>query len=105
MADMCEGVSQSSSSTPRSAGTSESSMSGEEDTPPATEGERILPGALKEFARIEVRAASIDAVRPYARGPHRVPLCPMRQFAERRRLRIHISKDRDADKATGDPSS
>ena len=54
---------------------------------------------------MELRAASIDAGMPYLRGPHICPLCPILQFPECRRLRSHIAKDHDADKATGDPSS
>ena len=92
MANMWVGVDQSSIDTPRSAGTSESSRFGEEDAPPTTEGERILTVALKEFLRMEVRVASIDAERPYVRGPNRRPFCPMRQFAERRRLRAIYRK-------------
>ena len=105
MANMCVGVAQSSIDTPRSAGTSESSRFGEEDAPPATEGDRILPVALKEFLRMEVRAASIDAERPYVRCPHSCPICPMRKFPELRRIRSHIAKDHGEDKDTGAPSS
>ena len=103
-ANMCVGGDRPAFDTTRSAGASDSSRPGEEDAPPQQRGEDTTSGA-KEFARMELRAASIDAERPYARGPHRCPICPTRQFAESRRLRSHKSKDHDAGKSTGAPSS
>ena len=67
--------------------------------------ERFPPTELKPLLRLEVDGAIEMANRPYARGPHKCPICPMRQFRERRHFKHHIGKVHDNDESSGPPSS
>ena len=65
--------------------------------------ERFPSTELKPLLRLEVDGSLEMTKMPYARGPNKCPIFPMRQFRERRHFKHHIGKVHNNDESAGSP--